>query len=36
MASETGKQTIAIYTMSNIFRSKGNKTVKFGQSIDYK
>ena len=35
MVSQPGKQTIAIYILSNILRSKGNQTVKFGQLIEY-
>ena len=35
MASETGKQRITIHTLPNISRSKGNKTVKYGQLIEY-
>ena len=35
MASQPGKQTIAIYTLPNISRIKGNQTMKFGQLIKY-
>ena len=35
MTSQPGKQTIAIHIMSNISRSKGNQTKKFGQLIEY-
>ena len=35
MTSQLGKQTIAIRTLSNISRSKGSKTIKFGQLIEY-
>ena len=35
MTSQTGKQTIAIHMFLNISRSKGNQTMKFGQSIEY-
>ena len=35
MTSQLGKQTIAIYTLSNISRSKGNQTKKFGHLIEY-
>ena len=33
--SKPGKQTIAIYILPNISRSKGNLTMKFGQAIEY-
>ena len=36
MASQPGKQTIVIYIMSNISRSKGDQTMKFGQLIKHK
>ena len=36
MASQSGKQTIAIHMLLNISRSKGNKRIKFGQLIEYK
>ena len=35
MTSQYGKQTIAIYTLPNISKSKGNQTMKFGQLIEY-
>ena len=35
MVSQPGKQTIAIHIWSNISRSKGNQTMKFGQLIEY-
>ena len=35
MTSQLGKQTIAIRTLPNISRSKGIKTIKFGQLIEY-
>ena len=35
MTSETGYQTLAIHILSNISRSKGNETMKFGQLIEY-
>ena len=35
MTSQPGKQTIAIHIFPNISRSKGNQTIKFGQSIEY-
>ena len=35
MTSQRGKETIAIHILSNISRSKGNQTMKFGQLIDY-
>ena len=31
--SQPGKQTIAMYILSNISRSSGNQTIKFGQLI---
>ena len=34
MTSQPGKQTIIIHILSNIWRSKGNKTMKFGQLIE--
>ena len=33
--SQPGKQTIAMHILPNIARSKDNKTVKFGQLIEY-
>ena len=33
--SQPGKQTIAIHILTNISRSKGNQTMKFGQLIEY-
>ena len=35
MKSQPGQQTILIHILSNISRSKGNQTMKFGQSIEY-
>ena len=35
MTSKPGKQTIAIYVLSNVSRSKGNQTMKCGQLIEY-
>ena len=35
MTSQPGLQTIAIHILSNISRSKGNQTMKFGQLIEY-
>ena len=35
MTSQPGKQTIAILILSYISRSKDNKTLKFGQLIEY-
>ena len=35
MRSQPGKQTIAIHTLLNISRTKGNQTIKFGQLIKY-
>ena len=34
MASQPGKQTIAIHTFPNISRSKSNQTIKFYQLIE--
>ena len=34
MTSQPGKQRIAINILSNISRSKGNQTIKFGQLIE--
>ena len=33
--SQPGKQTIAVNILSNISRSKGGQTIKFGQLIEY-
>ena len=35
MMSQTGYQTIAIYILPNISRSKSNQTMKFDQLIEY-
>ena len=35
MTSQPGKHMIAIHMLPNISRSKGNKTLKFGQLIEY-
>ena len=35
MLSQPGKQTITIYIFPNTSRSKGNKTMKFRQLIEY-
>ena len=35
MTSQPGKQTVAIHTLPNISRSKGNQAMKFDQLIDY-
>ena len=35
MASESGYQTITIYILPNISRSKSNQTVTFGQLVEY-
>ena len=35
MTSQPGKHMIAIHMLPNISRSKGNKTMKFGQLIEY-
>ena len=34
MTSQPGKQTIVIYILPNISRSKGNQTMIFGQVIE--
>ena len=34
MTSQTGKQIITIYLLPNVSRSKGNQTIKFGQSME--
>ena len=35
MASQPGKQTIAMYILPNISRIKENQTMKFGRLIEY-
>ena len=35
MTSQPGLQTIATHILPNISQSKGNKTMKFGQLIEY-
>ena len=35
MTSKTGQQIITIKILSNVSRSKGNQTRKFGQLIEY-
>ena len=35
MTSQPGEKTIAIHKFTNITRSKGNLTMKFGQLIEY-
>ena len=35
MTSQPGQQTTTLHILSNILRSKGNQTVKFGQLIEY-
>ena len=35
MTSQPGLQTIAIHILPNISQSKGNQTMKFGQSIEF-
>ena len=35
MTSQPGQQTNAIHILSNISRSKGNQTMKFGQLLEY-
>ena len=34
MASQTGKQTIAIHILPNSSRRKGNQAMKFGQILE--
>ena len=34
MTSKSGKQTIVIHILSDISRSKGNQSTKFGQLIE--
>ena len=34
MTSQAGKQTIATHILPNIWRSKGNEAMKFGQLIE--
>ena len=36
MTSHPGEQTIVMYILTNISRSKSNKAMKFGQSIEHK
>ena len=35
MTSQPGEQTIVIYILPNISKSKGNQSMKFGQLIKY-
>ena len=35
MTSQPGQELIAIHILTNISRSKGNQTIKFGQLIKY-
>ena len=35
MTPQPGQQTIAIYILFNISRTKSNETMKFGQLVDY-
>ena len=35
MTSQPGEQTIVIYILPNISKSKGNQVMKFGQLIEY-
>ena len=35
MTSQPGYQNIAIHIFTNISRSKGNQTIKFGQLVEY-
>ena len=35
MTSQSGKQTIAMNVIPNISRNKGNRTMRFGQLIEY-
>ena len=34
MTSQPGQQTFAVHILTNILRSKGNNTIKFGQLIE--
>ena len=36
MTSQTGSKSVAIHTLFNISRHKGNQKTKFGQLIEYK
>ena len=36
MTSQPGKQTIAVNILPNIWRSKEDQTMEFGQLIEYK
>ena len=35
MTSQPGKKTISVHILINISKSKGNRTMKFGQLIGY-
>ena len=35
MLSQTGQQIVPIHILPNISRSEGNKTLKYGQLIEY-
>ena len=35
MVSQPGQQTVAIHILTNISRSKGNQSMKFGQLIEH-
>ena len=35
MTPQPGQQAISIHILANISRSKGNQTMKFGQTIEY-
>ena len=35
MTSQPGKQAIAIHTLPNTSRIKGNQTIKLGQLLEY-
>ena len=35
MTSQPGKQTFAVHILSDISKSKGNQTVKFGQLLEF-
>ena len=35
MTSQPGQQTVTIYILPNISRSKGSQKMKFGQLIEY-
>ena len=36
MTSQTGSQSVTVYILPNVIRSKNNHTKKFGRLIEYK